>query len=81
MARKLIAGGLVVAALLAGVAGVSACVIAADHSARLPALGRQAAEPAAKPVDADAAADLSNWQETRVTMPGSGTVPVPPRRR
>ncbi len=80
MARKLIAGGLVVAALLAGLAGVSACVIAADHSARVPAPGRSAAEHTAKPTDADAAIDLTDWQETRVTMSGSSTIPKPPRR-
>lgn len=81
MVRKLIAGGLVAAALIAGLAGVSACVIAADHSARVPAPGRSTAEPAAEPTDTSSAVDLSNWQETRDTMPGSGTVPKPPRRR
>lgn len=81
MARKLIAGGLVVAALLAGLAGVSACVVASDHAARIPAAGQPAAEPAAKSADADAALDLSNWQETRVTLPGSGSIPKPPGRR
>jgi hypothetical protein len=80
VARKLIAGGLVVAALLAGLAGVSAYVIAADHSARVPAPGRPAVEPAAKPTDADAALDLSNWQETRNSMPGSNSIPTPPKR-
>ncbi len=75
MARKLIAGGLVVAALLAGLAGVSACVVASDHAARVPAVGQPTAAPNATPTDAGAAIDLNNWQEARVTMPGSGTKP------
>lgn len=72
MARKLIAGGLVVAALLAGLGGVTAFVLAADHTAQMPAVGRPAGNPAKPGVDANGAAvDLNNWQEARVTVPGS----------
>jgi hypothetical protein len=81
MARKLIAGGLVLAAVLAGAGGVSAFVLTSDHFARLPAA--PTAPAAAEPATADdgGAVDLSNWQETRVTLSGSGFVPSPPRRR
>jgi len=72
MARKYIAGGLVVAALLAGLVGVAAFAVAADHTVRVPAAGRPAADPAAPGFDANGAAvDLNNWQETRVTASGS----------
>ena len=72
MARKWIAGGLVVAALVAGVFGVSAYVLAADHTAGVPAGGRKGADPANPAVDKNgAAADLNNWQEARVTVAGS----------
>lgn len=72
MARKLIAGGLVVAALLAGLGGVTAFVLASDHTAKVPAAGRPAGNPANAGVDANGASvDLNNWQEARVTIPGS----------
>lgn len=83
MTRKLIAGGLVLAAVLAGAGGVSAFVLTSDHFARVPAApvapGTQA--PGATTQADDGSVDLSNWQETRVTLPGSGFVPGPPRRR
>ena len=79
MTRKLVAGGLVVLALVAGLGGVSAVVLASDHATRVPAA--QPVPAADAQTDADAAVDLNNWQEARVTMPGSGSRPIPPRRR
>lgn len=72
MARKWIAGGLVVAALVAGLFGVSAYVLAVDHTAAVPAGARPAADPANPAAEKNgAAADLNNWQEARVTVAGS----------
>jgi hypothetical protein len=72
MARKWIAGGLVVAALVAGLVGVSAYALAVDHAAGVPANGRTAVDPANPAADKNgAAADLNNWQEARVTVAGS----------
>ena len=72
MARKLIAGGLVVAALLAGLGGVTAFVLASDHTAKVPSAGRPAANPANSGVEVNGATvDLNNWNEARVTVPGS----------
>jgi hypothetical protein len=72
VARKLIAGGMVLAALIAGLVGVSASVVAADHAARVPAPAHAVAGENAKPTDTGAALDLSNWQETRDTISSSG---------
>lgn len=81
MARKLIAGGLVLAAVLAGAGGVSAVVLTSDHFSRVPAVAPVAGtgEPA-KATD-DGTVDLSNWQETRVTVSGSNVLPPPRPRR
>jgi hypothetical protein len=71
MARKLIAIGVLVAALVGGAAAVAACVVAADHTAPVPAAERSSGEPKVNSADADGAADLTNWQEVRVVVTGS----------
>lgn len=80
MARKLIAGGLVLAAVLAGAGGVSAFVLTSDQYTRVPAAPAAHGPAAPGTTTDDGAVDLSNWQETRVTLSGSGFVPSPPRR-
>ncbi|MCU0702873.1 MAG: hypothetical protein MUF18_02665 [Fimbriiglobus sp.] len=78
MARKLLAGGLVAVAVLAGAATVSAALWSADHTTSVPA-ANQAAVANAAPNGSSEAVDLRGWQETAVTIVGSRT--LPPRRR
>jgi opacity protein-like surface antigen len=71
MARKFIALGVLVAALVGGAAAVAACVVAADHTAPVPAAERATGEPKNRVTDDGTAADLTNWQEVRVVVTGS----------
>jgi hypothetical protein len=81
MTRKMIASGLVVGALLAGLAGVSAFVLMSDQTAAVPAAEHSAANAVSPAADSNGAAlDLNNWQEARVTASGSNFKPRPIRR-
>jgi hypothetical protein len=70
MTRKLIAVGVLVAALVGG-AAVAACVVAVDHTTPVPAAERSSGEPKNHATDDGTAADLTNWQEVRVVITGS----------
>lgn len=73
MTRKLIALGVLVlvAALVGGAAAVAACVVAADHTAPVPAAERSGDTPNPATTSDGTAADLTNWQEVRVVVTGS----------
>lgn len=72
MTRKLIALGVLVAALVGGAGAVAACLVSADHLTPVPAAERSSGEPNNSATETDGtAADLTNWQEVRVVIVGS----------